>query len=725
MTIRRTIGRAVLLAGLSQAASWSGVGYGADRLGPNQPIDPQKWMAGVSDSTPLNLMSLPGTHETCAHRGGESAECNNLSLADQLNSGLRVFDIRLRHFQDTFPIHHGRVFQDLNFTRDVRDVCQAFLAKNPSETIVLIIKKEYTEAEIHSTFEQLFRSCLAGSEDFWYLDNTIPTLGQVRRKIVLIRRFNSDPLDLRLMSWGDGSGVPTSGRSLVLIGIDNKGLLHIRIFDPSGSRVTETDETKVPSSQAGAVSTLKGQLPGLLPPHVLTEAEKAQLLSEATVIVGRTLGIDAGENQWKDDTTFEIKNTAHLKVQDDYSFSSGKEGKKWTLITELLDETLKRPDRSVWYINETSASANSKTGGDFPRTFANYENPRLKEYLSTQGPGCVGTILMDFPNIVSNLTSMIIYRNLGDQYWSQNQTIGNLSGPDAKSDAAPALVTFGNLQVAVYKGESSDNNLRMMTSVDGMHWSGNEEIRDQPGNSGNIIRSNKPPALAVLNDRLVMVHKGEHSNDLYLSSYDGRNWSGNKTFHQVTSINPKSDEGVALVTFRDKIHMVHKGESKALYHSVFDGKSWSGNKTFAESTPIKPESSEAPALAAFNTTLYMVHKGANSTTLYLSTFDGTTWSGNKTFKEATGISPESAHAPTLTDIGGRLYMIYRGASDDHLYQTTFDGSTWSGNTLIESFSGIAPASNERQASAAFRNKLYLLYKGAQSNTLYQSSLRVE
>ena len=91
-----------------------------------------------------------------------------------------------------------------------------------------------------------------------------------------------------MMSWGAGSGVPTSGNDLVIVGIDNNHLLHIRIFDASGNRVTDTDETKLPGTQAPGISTLKQQLPGLLPPHVLTSAEKAQVLSDVTSIVGQT-----------------------------------------------------------------------------------------------------------------------------------------------------------------------------------------------------------------------------------------------------------------------------------------------------------------------------------------------------------------------------------------------------------------------------------------------------
>jgi hypothetical protein len=90
------------------------------------------------------------------------------------------------------------------------------------------------------------------------------------------------------MSWGDGSGVPTSGSDIVIVGVDNNGLLHIRIFDASGKEVTDTDETKLPATRAGAISALKRQIPGLLPPHVLTAAERAKVVRNATSIVGQT-----------------------------------------------------------------------------------------------------------------------------------------------------------------------------------------------------------------------------------------------------------------------------------------------------------------------------------------------------------------------------------------------------------------------------------------------------
>ena len=90
------------------------------------------------------------------------------------------------------------------------------------------------------------------------------------------------------MSWGDGSGVPTSGNKLVIVGIDNHGLLHIRIFDAVGKRVMDTDETKLSDAQVGAILTIKRQLQGLSAPHVLTGGEKARVIRKVTSIVAQT-----------------------------------------------------------------------------------------------------------------------------------------------------------------------------------------------------------------------------------------------------------------------------------------------------------------------------------------------------------------------------------------------------------------------------------------------------
>ncbi|MGO9921910.1 MAG: hypothetical protein ACLQIB_45350 [Isosphaeraceae bacterium] len=97
--------------------------------------------------------------------------------------------------------------------------------------------------------------------------------------------------DLQVMSWGNGSGsgVPTSNKSnLVIIGTDTSGLLHIRVFDAVGTETLDTNQTKLPSSEAGAVSTLKQQLQSLTSPNNLTPQQKWQFLEQVTSILDQT-----------------------------------------------------------------------------------------------------------------------------------------------------------------------------------------------------------------------------------------------------------------------------------------------------------------------------------------------------------------------------------------------------------------------------------------------------
>jgi hypothetical protein len=91
------------------------------------------------------------------------------------------------------------------------------------------------------------------------------------------------------MSWGDGTGVPTSANNLVIAGTDSNNLLHIRVFDRDGRRVTDTDETKLPPEQARAILVLKQQLWLLKLPHALTFAEKECVLIEVRSIAGQNL----------------------------------------------------------------------------------------------------------------------------------------------------------------------------------------------------------------------------------------------------------------------------------------------------------------------------------------------------------------------------------------------------------------------------------------------------
>lgn len=155
------------------------------------------WMKGIEDSRSLARMSIPGTHESGAVFSPDGdilgvVITQDQSITQQLNSGIRFLDIRCRVINDSLMVHHDSVYQNISFG-DVLVDCGSFLKVNPSETILLRIKQEYSTAsdeEFVNIFESKYR---ANFSDILFTEPRVPTLGEVRRKVVVISNVFSLP----------------------------------------------------------------------------------------------------------------------------------------------------------------------------------------------------------------------------------------------------------------------------------------------------------------------------------------------------------------------------------------------------------------------------------------------------------------------------------------------------------------------------------------------------
>lgn len=154
-------------------------------------FDPLNWLKSVDGSRKIFSLSIPGTHESCSRIGGPLVQCQDWSIQEQLLNGVRYLDIRCRHINDCFMIHHDMVYQELSFGTGVRDVCIEFLKAHPSEFIFMQIKEEYIATENTRSFAETMQSYINTFEEYFYLDEISPTLEQVRGKIVILRRFSS------------------------------------------------------------------------------------------------------------------------------------------------------------------------------------------------------------------------------------------------------------------------------------------------------------------------------------------------------------------------------------------------------------------------------------------------------------------------------------------------------------------------------------------------------
>ncbi|SHN21299.1 phosphatidylinositol-specific phospholipase C [Streptomyces yunnanensis] len=174
-------------AGLSAAGLLAGIGGGGSAAAAAPAaVSVRDWMSVLGDATPVQRLSIPGTHDSGARIGGPWVECQNTSVAEQLASGIRFLDVRCRAIDDVFAIHHGAFFQELMFG-DVLNACRDFLRAHPSETVLMRVKQEYSEVSA-AEFRRIFEIYLDGKgyRSLFRLEQGLPTLGAARGRVVLL-----------------------------------------------------------------------------------------------------------------------------------------------------------------------------------------------------------------------------------------------------------------------------------------------------------------------------------------------------------------------------------------------------------------------------------------------------------------------------------------------------------------------------------------------------------
>ena len=163
------------------------------------------WMENLADETYLSSVTTPGTHDSATAHIFPSffLQCQRLSFKEQLEAGYRYLDIRVA-LEETdegtelkFIHNFGtckkeksfmNLFGDNLYLEDVLSDVYAFLDEHPTETVMFCVKAENSKDDV-SKVESEFFKLLDKNPDKWYTKNEIPTLGDVRGKIVLATRF--------------------------------------------------------------------------------------------------------------------------------------------------------------------------------------------------------------------------------------------------------------------------------------------------------------------------------------------------------------------------------------------------------------------------------------------------------------------------------------------------------------------------------------------------------
>lgn len=162
------------------------------------------WMSRLPGTAWVSDLSIPGTHNSGAlyEPIAGTAACQSMTISDQLESGVRFFDIRCRHEDDRFTIYHGPVFQKQSYD-DVENVMRDFLKKHDKEVLLVTLKQENSPRKISKPFDETVRQYIKNAGGLYFTEGHLPQLKEVRGKIVLLRRFPTKPaLGIDATNWG-------------------------------------------------------------------------------------------------------------------------------------------------------------------------------------------------------------------------------------------------------------------------------------------------------------------------------------------------------------------------------------------------------------------------------------------------------------------------------------------------------------------------------------------
>jgi 1-phosphatidylinositol phosphodiesterase len=159
-------------------------------------------MSTLPDTLPLSALSIPGTHNSHTYyRALPSVRCQSVDIKTQLENGIRFLDIRAQpaHAHDPSKkdlyLVHGAFPISLTgpkYLAPILDTIYKFLTAHPSETILVSLKREGVGSSTDAHFARILQDHYLGPNAAkWHTGTSIPYLGAVRGKCVLLRRYTT------------------------------------------------------------------------------------------------------------------------------------------------------------------------------------------------------------------------------------------------------------------------------------------------------------------------------------------------------------------------------------------------------------------------------------------------------------------------------------------------------------------------------------------------------
>lgn len=187
------------------------------------------WISQLDGNIYVSQLSIPGTHDAATGNGsswGDIGETQGLNLTQQLNMGVRAFDLRPAYVTENstgvLRIYHGYA-PTTEYWENALTTFKTFLKNNPKEFIIIVMREE-EESSDESSFDATMQASLktlAGitneSTGKSYMASWKPdiTIEDIRGQILLLCRTwtpyttTEYPLYGAYMDWGHSDNCVT------------------------------------------------------------------------------------------------------------------------------------------------------------------------------------------------------------------------------------------------------------------------------------------------------------------------------------------------------------------------------------------------------------------------------------------------------------------------------------------------------------------------------------
>jgi hypothetical protein len=175
-----------------------------------------------------------------------------------------------------------------------------------------------------------------------------------------------------------------------------------------------------------------------------------------------------------------------------------------------------------------------------------------------------------------------------------------------------------------------------------------------------------------------------------------------------------TSRGPAFHVHDGKPYLAWKGEGSdpGIYWSVASTLTPGSNSEYSWSAQSKIAgigTSNGPAITGFNGKLYLAFKGESDDSLNIASYDGTNWSAG------TKLAGSSSNGPALTTTSKLMMMVWKDPSDGSVaYSTSTNGTDWTPQQYTS-----AGATSDTPALTAVGDDVHMAWKaGTGDNRLF-------